>query len=67
MSALAQGRAAYAERRWPEAVGQYTEAEQAAGLPAEDLEQLATSVILTGGTVDGVEILTRLPGDDNDL
>lgn len=59
MSALAQGRAAYAERRWPEAVGQYTEAEQAEGLPAEDLEQLATSVILTGGTVDGVEILTR--------
>ncbi|WP_251024039.1 LuxR C-terminal-related transcriptional regulator [Arthrobacter sp. ISL-65] len=58
MSELAQGREAYAERRWPDAVGQYTSAGRDTELPASDLEQLATSVILTGGP-DGVDILAR--------
>ncbi|WP_457972354.1 LuxR C-terminal-related transcriptional regulator [Arthrobacter sp. D1-17] len=59
MSTLAQGRQAYAERRWPDAVGQYTAAEHEAELPASDLEQLATSVILTGGPDEGGDILAR--------
>jgi DNA-binding CsgD family transcriptional regulator len=58
MSSLAQGREAYAERRWPDAVGQFTAAERDTELPAGDLEQLATSVILTGGP-DGGDILAR--------
>lgn len=59
MSTLAAGREAYAERRWPDAVGQYTAAEHDAELPAADLEQLATSVILTGRGSEGVDILAR--------
>ncbi|MDQ0863744.1 helix-turn-helix transcriptional regulator [Arthrobacter globiformis] len=59
MSTLARGREAYAERRWPDAVGQYTAADQDAELPAADLEQLATSVILTGRGSEGVDILAR--------
>ncbi|WP_314195135.1 LuxR C-terminal-related transcriptional regulator [uncultured Arthrobacter sp.] len=59
MSTLAQGREAYAARRWPDAVGQYTAADQDAELPAGDLEQLATSVILTGRASEGVDILAR--------
>lgn len=59
MSTLARGREAYAERRWPDAVGQYTAADHDAELPAGDLEQLATSVILTGRGSEGVDILAR--------
>lgn len=59
MSALEHGREAYAERRWPDAVGQYTAADHDAELPASDLEQLATSVILTGRASEGVDILAR--------
>ncbi|AOT03629.1 response regulator transcription factor [Arthrobacter sp. U41] len=59
MSTLAHGREAYAERRWPDAVGQYTAADHDAELPARDLEQLATSVILTGRGSEGVDILAR--------
>lgn len=59
MSTLADGREAYAERRWPDAVGQYTAADHDAELPASDLEQLATSVILTGRGSEGVDILAR--------
>lgn len=59
MSTLADGREAYAERRWPDAVGQYTAADRDAELPAGDLEQLATSVILTGQASEGVDILAR--------
>ncbi|MCB5274723.1 Transcriptional regulatory protein DegU [Arthrobacter sp. SO5] len=59
MSTLSHGREAYAERRWPDAVGQYTAADHDAGLPASDLEQLATAVILTGRGSEGVDILAR--------
>lgn len=59
MSSLAEGREAYAQRRWPDAVGQYTDADRDADLPASDLEQLATSVILTGRGSEGVDILAR--------
>ncbi|MDI3213685.1 LuxR C-terminal-related transcriptional regulator [Arthrobacter sp. AL12] len=59
MSTLAQGREAYAERRWPDAVGQFTAADHDAELAAGDLEQLATSVILTGRGSEGVDILAR--------
>ncbi|MFC9333693.1 LuxR C-terminal-related transcriptional regulator [Arthrobacter sp. NPDC057009] len=59
MSSLAEGREAYAERRWPDAVGQYTAAERDTELPATDLEQLATSVILAGGPAEGTDILAR--------
>ena len=59
MSTLAHSREAYAERRWTDAVGQYTVADHDAELPASDLEQLATSVILTGRGSEGVDILAR--------
>ena len=59
MSALAHGREAFDERRWPDAVGQYTAADHDDELPASDLEQLATSVILTGRGSEGVDILAR--------
>lgn len=59
MSTLAHGREAYAARRWPDAVGQYTAADHDEELPAGDLEQLATSVILTGQGSEGVDILAR--------
>ena len=59
MSSLAQGREAYAERRWPDAVGQYTAADRDTELPAGDLEQLGTSVILAGGPGEGTDILAR--------
>ena len=59
MSTLARGREAYAARRWPDAVGQYTAADHDAELPAGDLEQLAISVILTGRGAEGVDILSR--------
>ncbi|HEX9226922.1 MAG TPA: LuxR C-terminal-related transcriptional regulator, partial [Arthrobacter sp.] len=59
MSTLADGREAYAARRWPDAVGKYTAADHDEELPAGDLEQLATSVILTGRGSEGVDILAR--------
>jgi hypothetical protein len=59
MSVLADGREAYAERRWPDAIGHYTAAEQDTELPAGDLERLAVSVFLTGRGPDGVDILAR--------
>ena len=59
MSTLAHSREAYAERRWTDAVGQYTAADHDAELPASDLEHLATSVILTGRGSEGVDILAR--------
>ena len=59
MSTLADGREAYAARRWPDAVGQYTAADHDEELPAGDLEQLAISVILTGRGSEGVDILSR--------
>ena len=59
MSTLADGREAYAARRWPDAVGQYTAADHDAELPTGDLEQLAISVILTGRGAEGVDILSR--------
>ena len=59
MSTLAHGREAYAARRWPDAVGQYTAADHDEELPAGDLEQLAISVILTGRGSEGVDILAR--------
>ena len=59
MSTLADGREAYAARRWPDAVGQYTAADHDEELPAGDLEQLAISVILTGRGSEGVDILAR--------
>ncbi|WP_258803073.1 helix-turn-helix transcriptional regulator [Pseudarthrobacter sp. NS4] len=59
MSALADGREAYAQRRWPDAIGLYTAAEQDAELTAGDLERLAIAVILTGRGPDGVDILGR--------
>ncbi|MDQ0822377.1 hypothetical protein QFZ79_000114 [Arthrobacter sp. V4I6] len=44
MSTLAHGREAYAERRWPDTVGQYTAADHDAELPASDLEPVVQDV-----------------------
>jgi DNA-binding CsgD family transcriptional regulator len=54
-----QGRSAFRENRWTDAFQHLRDADQRGGLPAADLEQLATAEILTGHTAAGVESLTR--------
>lgn len=54
-----QGRSAFREHRWTDAFENFREAEHDGGLPAADLEQLATAEILTGNTTAGLDTLTR--------
>ncbi|MHA7288418.1 response regulator transcription factor [Arthrobacter sp. MDT3-24] len=54
-----QGRSAFQEHRWTEAYRTFREADKRAGLPAADLERLATAEILTGESATGLESLTR--------
>jgi DNA-binding CsgD family transcriptional regulator len=54
-----QGRSAFQKHRWTEAYENFREADQSGGLPAADLERLATAEILTGESTTGVETLTR--------
>ncbi|BAS10112.1 transcriptional regulator, LuxR family protein [Arthrobacter sp. Hiyo4] len=43
-----QGRSAFHEHRWTEAYQTFREADKRGGLPAADLERLATAEILAG-------------------
>ncbi|MBT2532031.1 DNA-binding response regulator [Arthrobacter sp. ISL-48] len=54
-----QGRSAFRESRWTDAFKNFRDADQLGGLPAPDLERLATAEILTGDTNSGLETLTR--------
>ncbi|UZX04066.1 response regulator transcription factor [Arthrobacter sp. CDRTa11] len=54
-----QGRSAFRENRWTEAFENLRDADQHGGLPAPDLERLATAEILTGSITAGVDTLTR--------
>jgi DNA-binding NarL/FixJ family response regulator len=54
-----QGRAAFRDHRWTEAFQNFRDADQRGGLPAADLERLATAEILTGNTGTGLDTLTR--------
>ncbi|MDR7082263.1 DNA-binding CsgD family transcriptional regulator [Arthrobacter ginsengisoli] len=54
-----QGRSAFREQRWTDAQQSYRDADQRGGLPATDLERLATAEILTGNTIAGLDSLTR--------
>lgn len=54
-----EGRSAFREHRWTDAFESFREADQRGGLPAADLERLATAEILTGSAAGGLESLTR--------
>ncbi|MFF1251072.1 LuxR C-terminal-related transcriptional regulator [Pseudarthrobacter sp. NPDC058329] len=56
---LDHGRWAFQEHRWTEACLTLREADQRGGLPAADLERLATAEILTGESAAGLATLTR--------
>jgi DNA-binding CsgD family transcriptional regulator len=58
-SGIDQGRSAFQEQRWTEARENFRDADRRGGLPAADLERLATAEILTGSTSTGVDTLTR--------
>ncbi len=53
------GRLAFGEHRWGDALRSYSGADQRGGLPAADLEKLAIAEILTGNTATGLDTLTR--------
>ncbi|MHC6593625.1 LuxR C-terminal-related transcriptional regulator [Arthrobacter sp. C152] len=54
-----QGRSAFREHRWTDAFESFRDADQRGGLPAADIERLATAEILTGSAGSGLESLTR--------
>lgn len=54
-----QGRSAFRAQRWTDARENFRDADQRGGLPAPDLERLATAEILTGNTTAGLDSLTR--------
>lgn len=54
-----QGRSAFRDQRWTDAYENFRDADRRGGLPAADLERLATAEILTGNTGEGLESLTR--------
>lgn len=56
---LDRGRAAFEDHRWTEAFEHFLEADRRGGLPAPDLERLATVEILTGKSRSGIDTLTR--------
>ncbi|WP_314213889.1 hypothetical protein [Pseudarthrobacter equi] len=56
---LDRGRAAFREQRWTDAFRTLREADLSGGLPAADLERLATAEILTGSAAAGFASLTR--------
>ena len=58
--ALQLGRAAYAKRAWLDAYTALSSADQAAPLPAEDLELLATSASMVGRMDEYVALLERV-------
>ena len=54
-----RGRTAFREHRWTDAFQNFLDADRDGGLPAADLERLATAEILTGNVADGLDTLTR--------
>ena len=54
-----RGRSAFQEHRWTEAHERFRDADVRGGLPAADLERLATAEILTGKSAMGIDTLTR--------
>lgn len=56
---LDRGRSAFEEHRWTEAFEHFLDADRRGGLPAPDLERLATVEILTGKSAMGIDTLTR--------
>lgn len=58
-TALDLGRSAFAEHRWSDAFDSFAQADESGGLPARDLELMASTALLLGRTADGVTILTR--------
>ncbi|WP_448002883.1 LuxR C-terminal-related transcriptional regulator [Agromyces bauzanensis] len=56
---LDRGRAAYQAHRWSEAIAEFDRAERENAIAAQDLECLATALILVGRAQDGVDALTR--------
>ncbi|MGP0221920.1 LuxR C-terminal-related transcriptional regulator [Paenarthrobacter sp. NCHU4564] len=62
-TALDQGRSAYSEHRWSEALECLARADAEGGLPAEDLETLASVAMLLGKDSQGEEYLTRAHDD----
>jgi DNA-binding CsgD family transcriptional regulator len=54
-----EGRSAFREQRWTAAFENFIDADQRGGLPAADLERLATAEILIGNTTAGLDTLTR--------
>ncbi|UVJ38259.1 LuxR family transcriptional regulator [Arthrobacter sp. CJ23] len=53
------GRSAYEEHRWGDAFEHLVTANAEGGLPAADLERLATAAMLTGQSTFGIDTLTR--------
>jgi DNA-binding CsgD family transcriptional regulator/tetratricopeptide (TPR) repeat protein len=58
-TALDRGRAAYQGHRWGEAIAELDEAEREDTIAPQDLEHLATALILVGRAQEGVDALTR--------
>ncbi|MCA4132437.1 helix-turn-helix transcriptional regulator [Arthrobacter sp. M4] len=58
-TALDLGRSAFAEHRWSDAFDCFAEADTEGGLPAQDLEQMASTALLLGRSTEGVDILCR--------
>jgi DNA-binding CsgD family transcriptional regulator len=54
-----EGRSAFSDHRWTDAFENFRDADQRGGLPAADLERLATAEILTGNAASGLQSLTR--------
>lgn len=54
-----RGRSAFQEHRWTEAHERLRDADERGGLPAADLERMATAEILTGAGTTGLDTLTR--------
>ncbi len=58
-ASLDLGRSAYEDQRWSEAFEHFENAHREGGLPAADLERLATAALLTGRSAAGIDTLTR--------
>jgi DNA-binding CsgD family transcriptional regulator len=57
--ALERGRTAFGAHRWAEAFEALREADRVEPLPAQDLERLSTSALLTGQETVGIDMATR--------
>lgn len=59
VTALDMGRSAFSERRWSDALDCLARADSEGGLPARDMELVASVAMLLGHDDDGVKYLTR--------